>query len=59
MNLWKIREAKRNWAANNPDKVRRANKTYRQIYRVRTNAQAAARMRRYRQRLRVMRAAQR
>ena len=53
MQPWQIRQSKRNWAAANPDKVRRANKLWRKLHRTRTNAQAAARMRRYRKRLRA------
>jgi hypothetical protein len=49
---WKKREWRYKWAIAHPDKVRQANQTYRQLNRRKTNAQAAARMRRYRRGLR-------
>ncbi len=53
MTDWERREAKRMWALNNPEKVRAANKLWRQTFRNRYNAATAARMRRYRRKLRV------
>lgn len=50
----KTRIAKSHWAWANPDKVRDANRNYRANNRVKTNRQAAARMRRYRARKKKM-----
>lgn len=50
---WKRREQKRASVANNPRKVYESNKAWRTIFKKRYNERAAARMRRYRQRLNV------
>jgi hypothetical protein len=50
---WERRDAKWRWALNNPDKVRQANKNWRRAFPNRYNQATAARMRRYRQRLRI------
>lgn len=55
MQQWERRLAKLNWAKNNPDAVRAANRRWRKANQKRYNEAAKARMQRYRQRLRVTR----
>ena len=48
---WKLRESKRQWARNNPDKVSESNGRWRAAHVDKVRRQAKERMRRYRQRL--------
>ena len=51
--LWEVRMRKLDWARNNPDKVREANRLWRISNPRKAREQARARMARYRKRLRV------
>lgn len=54
MTPWERREQKRQWALNNPDKVRLANQRCRAARQSHYNSKAAERMRRYRLRRRQL-----